>query len=125
VSSRSTVTASLARSLKPTITRNRRSASSIPAAVQRSPSPPVCQRLTLRELRFPDVPSNRYAELAPKVRELCARYDLPYTSGPLHRQYAQVVKRVLRLALPGGGERPTEHDDADHQAAPLARAAAA
>jgi fatty acid desaturase len=74
---------------------------------------------------FPDVPSNRYAELAPKVRELCERYDLPYTSGPLHRQYAQVIKRVLRLALPGGGERPTEHDDADHQAAPLARAAAA
>jgi linoleoyl-CoA desaturase len=49
---------------------------------------------------FPDVPSNRYAEIAPKVRELCRRYDLPYTSGPLHRQYGQVVKRVLRLALP-------------------------
>jgi NADPH-dependent stearoyl-CoA 9-desaturase len=69
---------------------------------------------------FPDLPSNRYAELAPKVRELCERYDLPYTSGPLHRQYAQVVKRVLRLALPGGGESLTEHVDADRQAAPLA-----
>jgi NADPH-dependent stearoyl-CoA 9-desaturase len=74
---------------------------------------------------FPDVPSNRYAELAPQVRELCERYDLPYTIGPLHRQYAQVVKRVLRLALPGGGESPTEHADADRQAAPPARAAAA
>jgi NADPH-dependent stearoyl-CoA 9-desaturase len=74
---------------------------------------------------FPDLPSNRYAELAPKVRELCERYDLPYTSGPLHRQYAQVVKRVLRLALPGGGEGLTEHVDADRQAAPLAHAAAA
>jgi NADPH-dependent stearoyl-CoA 9-desaturase len=52
---------------------------------------------------FPDVPSNRYAEIAPRVREICERYGLPYTSGPLPRQYAQVVKRVLRLALPGGG----------------------
>jgi len=74
---------------------------------------------------FPDVPSNRYAELAPKVRELCERYGLPYTSGPLHRQYAQVVRRVLRLALPGGGESLTDHVGADRQAAPLARAAAA
>jgi fatty acid desaturase len=74
---------------------------------------------------FPDVPSNRYAELAPKVRELCERYGLPYTSGPLHRQYAQVVRRVLRLALPGGGESLADHVGADRQAAPLARAAAA
>jgi NADPH-dependent stearoyl-CoA 9-desaturase len=64
---------------------------------------------------FPDVPSNRYAELAPKVRELCGRYGLPYTSGPLHRQYAQVVKRVLRLALPGPRREPHEHVDAGRQ----------
>ena len=50
---------------------------------------------------FPDVPSNRYAEIAPRVRAICERYGLPYTSGSLPRQYAQVVKRVLRLALPG------------------------
>jgi fatty acid desaturase len=53
---------------------------------------------------FPDVPSNRYAELAPRVREICEHYELPYTSGSLPRQYAQVIKRVLRLALPGGGD---------------------
>ena len=49
---------------------------------------------------FPDVPSNRYAEIAPRVREICERYGLPYTSGSLPRQYGQVVKRILRLALP-------------------------
>jgi len=54
---------------------------------------------------FPDLPSNRYVEIAPRVRDLCERYDLPYTSGPLHRQYASVVRRILRLALPGGGRR--------------------
>ncbi|WP_348235446.1 fatty acid desaturase family protein, partial [Salmonella enterica] len=37
--------------------------------------------------RFPDLPSNRYGEIAPRVQELCARYDLPYTTGPLTRQY--------------------------------------
>ncbi len=51
---------------------------------------------------FPDVPSNRYAEIAPRVREVCERYGLPYTSGPLYRQYAQVLARIARYALPGG-----------------------
>jgi fatty acid desaturase len=53
---------------------------------------------------FPTLPSNRYSELAPRVREICEHYELPYTSGSLPRQYAQVIKRVLRLALPGGGD---------------------
>ena len=51
---------------------------------------------------FPDLPSNRYATIAPAVREICERYGLPYTSGSLPRQYAQVLRTVLRLALPGG-----------------------
>nr|WP_293772505.1 acyl-CoA desaturase [Sporichthya sp.] len=54
---------------------------------------------------FPDMPSNRYAEIAPKVREVCARYGLPYTSGSLPRQYAGVLLTIARLALPGGGRR--------------------
>ena len=51
---------------------------------------------------FPDMPSNRYAEVAPSVRELCERYGLPYTSGPLHRQYGGVLATLARLSLPGG-----------------------
>ncbi|MDO5635207.1 MAG: acyl-CoA desaturase, partial [Micrococcus sp.] len=35
---------------------------------------------------FPDLPSNRYAQVAPKVRELCAKYGLPYVTGPLWKQ---------------------------------------
>jgi fatty acid desaturase len=50
---------------------------------------------------FPDLPSNRYAEIAPKVRALCVEYGLPYTSGRFSRQYLQVWRRVFRLALPG------------------------
>ena len=36
---------------------------------------------------FPDLPSNRYAEIAVRVRALCDKYDLPYTTGSLAHQY--------------------------------------
>ena len=32
---------------------------------------------------YPDMPSTRYAEIAPRVKEICERYGLPYNSGPL------------------------------------------
>ena len=51
---------------------------------------------------FPDLPSNRYAEVAPEVRELCREYGLEYTSGPLWKQYLQVLGTINRLALPSG-----------------------
>ena len=37
---------------------------------------------------YPDMPSTRYGEIAPKVREICKRYGLPYNSGPFHQQLA-------------------------------------
>jgi len=52
---------------------------------------------------FPDIPTSRYAEMAPRVRAVCERYGLPYSSGPLGRQYRSVAKKILRLSLPGGG----------------------
>ncbi len=51
---------------------------------------------------FPDLPSNRYAEIAPRVEALCAKYNLPYNSGSLARQFGTTTWRVLRLSLPGG-----------------------
>ncbi len=51
---------------------------------------------------FPDLPSNRYAEIAPAVRALCEEYGLPYVAGSLPRQYADVVTRIARLSLPPG-----------------------
>ena len=54
---------------------------------------------------FPDVPSNRYAEIAPKVRDICKRYGLPYTTGSLPRQYGKVLRKIARLAFPGGGPK--------------------
>ncbi len=51
---------------------------------------------------FPDVPSNRYSQIAPRVEEICQRYGLTYTAGPLPKQYATVVRKIVRLAFPGG-----------------------
>jgi fatty acid desaturase len=55
---------------------------------------------------FPDMPSSRYAEIAPRVREICRRYGLPYNSGPLRKQLGTVHRTILRLAFPGGKPRP-------------------
>jgi fatty acid desaturase len=55
---------------------------------------------------FPDMPSSRYAEIAPRVRDICRRYGLPYNTGPLHRQLGTVHRTILRLAFPGGKVRP-------------------
>ncbi|MDT5327603.1 MAG: NADPH-dependent stearoyl-CoA 9-desaturase [Mycobacterium sp.] len=49
---------------------------------------------------FPDLPSNRYAEISDRVRALCDKYDLPYTTGSLGRQYMQSFWTILKLALP-------------------------
>ena len=55
---------------------------------------------------FPDLPSNRYAEVAVKVREICERYELPYNTGPLSKQLGMVHRTIIRLAFPGGKARP-------------------
>lgn len=49
---------------------------------------------------FPDLPHNRYPQIAKRVRALCATYDLPYTTGPLLRQYLLTVRTICKLALP-------------------------
>jgi linoleoyl-CoA desaturase len=54
---------------------------------------------------FPDMPSNRYPEIAPRVRALAARYDLPYNTGSLWRQFGTTTWRIWRLSLPGGSFR--------------------
>jgi fatty acid desaturase len=55
---------------------------------------------------FPDLPSSRYAEIAPQVKDVCERYGLPYNSGPFLRQLGMVQRTILRLAFPGGEPRP-------------------
>jgi fatty acid desaturase len=49
---------------------------------------------------YPDLPSNRYSEIAPKVQELFERYGLTYTTGSFPRQVASAWAKVIRLSLP-------------------------
>ncbi len=55
---------------------------------------------------YPDMPSTRYAEIAPRVRDVCERYGLPYNTGPFLKQLGMVQRTILRLAFPGGKPRP-------------------
>ena len=51
---------------------------------------------------WPDLPSNRYAEVAPKVRALFDKYGLSYNTRPMPQQVASAWHRIVRLSLPNG-----------------------
>ncbi|MGW1743516.1 fatty acid desaturase family protein [Nocardia sp. NPDC001965] len=59
---------------------------------------------------FPDLPSNRYPEVAVGVRGLCEKYDLPYTTGSLGKQYLLAFRTIHKLALPDRFLRRTADD---------------
>lgn len=59
---------------------------------------------------FPDLPSNRLGEIAVRVRAVCEKYDLPYTSGSLVRQYLLTLRTIHKLALPDRFLTATSHD---------------
>ena len=49
---------------------------------------------------FPDLPAARYPELAPHVREICARYGQAYNTGSFATQLGSVANQLIRNALP-------------------------
>jgi linoleoyl-CoA desaturase len=49
---------------------------------------------------YPDLPSRRLAEISVRVRAVCEKYDLPYTSGPMPVQYAKTWRTIAKLSLP-------------------------
>ncbi|QKT08115.1 fatty acid desaturase [Gordonia sp. X0973] len=59
---------------------------------------------------YPDLPSNRLPEISVRVRELCDKYDLPYTTGSLLSQYLQTLRTINKLALPDRFLRDTVDD---------------
>jgi fatty acid desaturase len=67
---------------------------------------------------FPDLPSLRYAEVAPEVRAVCQRYGVPYVTGTLGQQAASFARRVLRLSLP---TRPAAVHEGGRAAKPRSR----
>jgi len=55
---------------------------------------------------FPDLPSNRYAEIVVHVRAVCEKFDIPYTTGSLLTQYWQTLRTIHVLALPDRFSQP-------------------
>ncbi|EFV13044.2 fatty acid desaturase family protein [Segniliparus rugosus] len=49
---------------------------------------------------FPDLPSNHYHEIQQRVRALCEKYDLPYTTGSFAKQYFLTWRTIAKLSLP-------------------------
>ena len=64
---------------------------------------------------FPDLPSNRYAEIAPQVKALFDKYDLTYLSRPLAPQVYSAWHKVVRLSLPNGWLATTNAKNAPQQ----------
>ncbi|MBC9732588.1 fatty acid desaturase family protein [Nocardioides marmotae] len=68
---------------------------------------------------FPDLPSNRYAEVAPKVKALFDKYELNYHEAPFPQQVASAWHKVVRLSLPNGWLATTTPTNAPQQLALL------
>ncbi|QLY30357.1 fatty acid desaturase family protein [Nocardia huaxiensis] len=49
---------------------------------------------------FPDMPANRYPEIAPEVEALCKKHGLPYNTGRFSKQIGSVWGKLFKLALP-------------------------
>ncbi len=49
---------------------------------------------------YPDLPSNRLHGISVRVREVCDKYDLPYTTGSFLVQYAKTWRTLAKLSLP-------------------------
>ena len=49
---------------------------------------------------YPDLPSNRLAEIAVRVGQVCDKYDLPYTTDSLLAQYGKAWRTIAKLSLP-------------------------
>ena len=52
---------------------------------------------------FPDIPSARYYEIGPRVREICERYGVRYNTGSLWTQFGSVVRNICRHSWPTRG----------------------
>ncbi len=72
---------------------------------------------------FPDLPSNRYAEISPKVRAIFDRYQLNYCSRPLAPQVVSAWHKVFRLSLPNHWLETTTLSNLPSQLPLLARMA--
>jgi len=65
----------------------------------------------------PDMPSTRYGEIAPRVKAICEKYELPYNTGPLFKQLG-TVQRIDPASRPPRRRAPPEARDLSRRARP-------
>ncbi len=68
---------------------------------------------------YPDLPSNRYAEIAPKVRAVFEKYELNYHTASMPKQVYSAWHKIVRLSLPNGWLEDTNAKNAPAQLAKL------
>jgi len=51
---------------------------------------------------FPDMPANRYSEVAPKIKALCEEYGVNYNEANFMKQFWSVWVRLAKCSLPNG-----------------------
>lgn len=61
---------------------------------------------------FPDMPANRYAEAAPKIKALCAEYGIRYNEASFIKQFASVWVRLAECSLPNDWKAEAKHSAA-------------
>ncbi|MBM9592524.1 acyl-CoA desaturase [Leptospira sp. 201903075] len=49
---------------------------------------------------FPSMPAKRYREVAPRLKEICAKYGQHYNTGSFVKQFASVWKRIIAYSFP-------------------------
>lgn len=49
---------------------------------------------------FPDMPANRYAQVAPQIKALCAEYGIHYNEANFFQQFGSVWLRLAKCSLP-------------------------
>ncbi len=59
---------------------------------------------------YPDLPSNRLHEISLRVRAVCDKYDLPYTTGSFLMQYGKTWRTIAKLSVPNKYLRDTADD---------------
>ena len=80
----------------------RRAGAAVP---EREPVPPD-RTLHL----YPDLPSNRLHEVSVRVRAVCDKYDLPYTTDSFAMQCVKTWRTLAKLSLPNKYLRDTADD---------------
>ena len=66
---------------------------------------------------FPDMPANRYASIAPRVKAVCQEYGLHYNTGSFAKQLTQVIKRIHHFSKPDVAEKTSIAQSVDKPSA--------